>query len=44
MVEAIRRREPPRPEGLQLVAFAKAYSGLSDAEFARVALAALGGN
>jgi DNA ligase-1 len=36
VVEAIRRREPARPEGLQLVAFAKAYSGLSDAEFARV--------
>ena len=30
------RREPARPEALQLVAFAKAYSGLSDAEFARV--------
>lgn len=36
VVEAIRRREPARPDGLQLVAFAKAYSGLSDAEFARV--------
>ena len=36
VVEAIRRREPARAEGLQLVAFAKAYSGLSDAEFARV--------
>jgi len=36
VVEAIARREPPRPDGLQLVAFAKAYSGLSDAEFARV--------
>ncbi len=36
VVEAIRRREPAQPEGLQLVAFAKAYSGLSDAEFARV--------
>jgi DNA ligase-1 len=36
VVEAIARREPPRPEGLQLVAFAKAYSGLSDAEFTRV--------
>ena len=36
VVEAIARREPPRPDGLQLVAFAKAYSGLSDAEFTRV--------
>lgn len=36
VVEAIRRREPARPDALQLVAFAKAYSGLSDAEFARV--------
>ena len=36
VVEAIRRRELARPDGLQLVAFAKAYSGLSDAEFARV--------
>ena len=36
VVEAIRRREPARPDGLQLVAFAKAYSGLSDAEFASV--------
>ena len=36
VVQAISRREPARPEALQLVAFAKAYSGLSDAEFARV--------
>jgi DNA ligase-1 len=36
VVQAIARREPARPEALQLVAFAKAYSGLSDAEFARV--------
>jgi DNA ligase-1 len=36
VVEAIARREPPRPGDLQLVPFAKAYSGLSDAEFARV--------
>jgi len=36
VVEAIARREPPDPEGLQLVSFAKAYSGLTDAEFARV--------
>lgn len=34
VVEAIARREPPKE--LQLVAFAKAYSGLSDAEFAAV--------
>jgi DNA ligase 1 len=34
VVEAIARREPPGE--LQLVAFAKAYSGLSDAEFALV--------
>jgi len=36
VVEAIARREPPHPGALQLVAFAKAYSGLSDAEFAEV--------
>jgi DNA ligase-1 len=36
VVEAITRREPARPGALQLVAFAKAYSGLTDAEFARV--------
>lgn len=36
VVQAIARREPPRAGALQLVAFAKAYSGLSDAEFARV--------
>ena len=36
VVEAIARREKPVPGALQLVAFAKAYSGLSDAEFARV--------
>jgi DNA ligase-1 len=36
VIEAIGRREPPQPEGLQLVVFAKAYSGLSDEEFARV--------
>lgn len=36
VVEAIAARRPPDPEGLQLVAFAKAYSGLSDAEFTRV--------
>jgi DNA ligase-1 len=33
VVDAIGRREPPQPDGLQLVAFAKAYSGLSDEEF-----------
>ncbi|HWK82171.1 MAG TPA: ATP-dependent DNA ligase [Caldimonas sp.] len=32
-VEAIGRRESPRDDALQLVAFAKAYSGLSDEEF-----------
>ena len=36
VVDAIARREPAQPGALQLVAFAKAYSGLSDAEFARV--------
>ena len=36
VVEAIARREPPVPGALQLVPFAKAYSGLSDAEFAQV--------
>ncbi|MEY4429503.1 MAG: hypothetical protein RLZZ182_2192, partial [Pseudomonadota bacterium] len=30
--EAIARREPPTPQGLQLVTFAKAYSGLTDDE------------
>ena len=32
-VEAIARKEPPAPDALQLVAFAKAYSGLTDEEF-----------
>ena len=36
VVDAIAARQPPAPDGLQLVAFAKAYSGLTDAEFARV--------
>ncbi len=36
VVEAIARREPARPEALQLVAFAKAYSGLTDEEFKRI--------
>jgi DNA ligase 1 len=36
VLEAIAQRRPPEPDGLQLVAFAKAYSGLSDAEFRQV--------
>ena len=36
VIDAIERREPPQPDGLQLVAFAKAYSGLTDAEFKSV--------
>jgi DNA ligase-1 len=36
VVEGIARREPPQPGALQLVPFAKAYSGLSDDEFAQV--------
>ncbi len=36
VVEAIARREPAPPEALQLVAFAKAYSGLTDEEFKEV--------
>jgi DNA ligase-1 len=36
VLEAIARKEPPQPDGLQLVAFAKAYSGLTDEEFRRV--------
>jgi DNA ligase-1 len=36
VVDAIARREPARPGALQLVPFAKAYSGLDDAEFAAV--------
>ncbi|MEJ7929140.1 ATP-dependent DNA ligase [Ramlibacter sp. AN1015] len=36
VVEAIARREPPIEGGLQLVAFAKAFSGLTDEEFRRV--------
>ena len=35
-IAAIARKEPPAAEALQLVAFAKAYSGLTDEEFARV--------
>ena len=36
VVDAIARREPAREGALQLVPFAKAYSGLSDAEFKAV--------
>lgn len=36
VVEAIARREPVQPGALQLVAFAKAYSGLTDEEFRAV--------
>jgi DNA ligase-1 len=36
VVEAIARREPAVPGALQLVPFAKAYSGLTDAEFKEV--------
>jgi DNA ligase-1 len=36
VVEAIAARRPADPQGLQLVPFAKAYSGLSDEEFRRV--------
>jgi DNA ligase 1 len=36
VVEAITRREPAVPGALQLVAFTKAYSGLTDAEFKAV--------
>jgi DNA ligase-1 len=36
VVEAIARREPAQPGALQLVPFAKAYSGLSDDEFTAV--------
>jgi DNA ligase-1 len=35
-IEAIARKEPPQPGALQLVAFAKAYSGLTDEEFRQV--------
>lgn len=33
VIDAIERREPAQPDGLQLVPFAKAYSGLTDEEF-----------
>ncbi|MFG5407777.1 ATP-dependent DNA ligase [Piscinibacter sakaiensis] len=36
VVEAIAARRPPQPGALQLVPFAKAYSGLTDAEFAAI--------
>ena len=36
VVEAIAARRPAEPGALQLVPFAKAYSGLTDAEFAQV--------
>jgi len=36
VVEAITRREPAQPEALQLVAFARAYSGLTDTELQQV--------
>ena len=36
VLDAIARREPAQPGALQLVAFAKAYSGLTDEEFREV--------
>ena len=36
VVEAIAAKRPPEPDALQLVAFAKAYSGLTDEEFRRI--------
>ncbi|MBI3367920.1 MAG: ATP-dependent DNA ligase [Burkholderiales bacterium] len=36
VIQAIEQREPPQPDALQLVAFTKAYSGLTDEEFAAV--------
>ena len=36
VIDAIDRREPAAPEALQLVPFAKAYSGLTDEEFREV--------
>lgn len=36
VLEAIARKEPPQPGALQLVPFAKAYSGLTDEEFRQV--------
>ena len=36
VVQAIEKREPAKPDALQLVAFAKAYSGLTDEEFKQI--------
>ena len=36
VIDAIAKREPALPDALQLVAFAKAYSGLTDDEFREV--------
>ena len=36
VVKAIEKRQPAKPDGLQLVAFAKAYSGLTDEEFKQI--------
>jgi DNA ligase 1 len=36
VLQAIARKEPPQPQALQLVPFAKAYSGLTDEEFRQV--------
>ena len=36
VVKAIEKREPAMPDRLQLVAFAKAYSGLTDEEFKQI--------
>lgn len=36
VIDAIGRREPAQTEALQLVAFAKAYSGLTDEEFREI--------
>lgn len=36
VLQAIARKEPPQPGALQLVPFAKAYSGLTDEEFRSV--------
>lgn len=36
VLDAIARREPAQPGALQLVAFAKAYSGLTDEEFKQI--------
>ena len=36
VLKAIEKREPAKPDSLQLVAFAKAYSGLTDEEFKQI--------